>query len=195
LCLLRSVAGVELVKLQPAGLWWWRKGHPSLLVFTLEELKDSADIFAIELLDMKRQHRMLWGEDFFAQLEVPMALHRQQVERELRTSVVRLRQAFLRSRGRRTELTDLMIASASTFATLFSHSLLALGEAPPDSRREAADRLAAIVGFNAAAFHTVLDLREGKRGGGELDPERVFGDYLDAVAKVAEEMDRRLVQG
>ena len=195
LCVLQSLAGAELAKLQPAGFWWWRKGHPSPLVFTLEELRHSADVFAIELLDMKRQHLMLWGEDFFAQLEVPMALHRLQVERELRMNVVRLRQAFLRSRGRRTELTELMIASASTFATLFRHSLLTLGEVPPESRRQAADRLAAIVGFNAAAFHTVLDLREGKRGGGELDPERLFGDYLDAVARVAEEMDRRLAKG
>ena len=194
LCLLRSVSGAELAKLQPVGFWWSRKGHPSPLVFTLEELRHSADVFAIELLDMKRQHRMLWGDDFFAQLEVPMALHRQQVERELRTSVVRLRQAFLRSRGRRAELTELMIASASTFATLFRHSLLALGETPPDSRREAADRLAAIVGFNPAPFHAVLDLREGKRGAGELDPERVFADYLDVAARVAEEMDRRLAK-
>src|ERR1700722_14075404 len=124
LCLLRSVAGTELAKLQPVGFWWWRKGHPSPLAFTLEELRHSADVFAIELLDMKRRHRMLWGEDFFAELEVPMELHRQQVERELRISVVRLRQAFLRTRGRRAELTELMIASASTFSTLFRHSLL-----------------------------------------------------------------------
>jgi hypothetical protein len=195
LCLLQSVSGAELAKIQAVGFWWWRKGHPSPLVFTLEELRHSADVFAVELLDMKRQHRMLWGEDFFARLEVPMSLHRQQVERELRTNVARLRQAFLRSRGRRAELTELMIASASTFATLFRHSLLTLGETPPESRRETADRLASVVGFNPAPFHTVLDLREGKRGAGELDPERVFGDYLDAVARVAEEMDVRLAKG
>jgi hypothetical protein len=194
LCLLRSVSGVELGKIQPVGLWWWRKGHPSPLVFTLEELRHSADVFAVELLDMKRQHRMLWGDDFFAQFDVPMELHRLQVERELRINVARLRQSFLRSRGRRADLTELMVASASTFSALFRHSLLSLGETPPESRRESADRLAAVIGFNAAAFHTVLDLREGKRGAGELNPERVFGDYLDAVAKVAEEMDRRLAK-
>ena len=162
LCLLQRLDAEELKKLQPVGLWWWRKGHPTPLLFTLRELRDSADVFAIELLDMKQRHRMLLGDDFLSGLEVPMALHRLQVERELRTSVIRLRQAFLRSRGRRAELSELMIASASTFAALFRHALIALGETPPDTRREALDRLAAKLGFDPAAFHAVLDLREGQ---------------------------------
>jgi len=63
-------------------------------------LRHSADVFAIELLDMKQHRRMLLGEDFFDSVDVPMTLHRLQVERGLRTGVIRLRQAFLRSRRR-----------------------------------------------------------------------------------------------
>src|SRR5271169_4086315 len=66
LCLLGQVDGVALADLQPVALWWWRKGHPAPLVFTLEELRHSADVFAIELFDMKQHHRMLLGEDFLA---------------------------------------------------------------------------------------------------------------------------------
>src|SRR5579862_6229673 len=192
LCLLQRMDAGELKKLQPVGLWWWRKGHPTPLLFTLRELQDSADVFAIELLDMKQRHRMLLGDDFLNGFEVPMALHRLQVERELRTGVIRLRQAFLRSRGRRAELSELMIASASTFAALFRHALIALGETPPDPRREVLDRLAAKLGFDPAAVHAVLDVREGKRRPGEIDPEQTFARYLDTVTRVAEEMDRRL---
>jgi hypothetical protein len=192
LCLLQRMDAGELKKLQPAGLWWWRKGHPTPLLFTLRELQDSADVFAIELLDMKQRHRMLLGDDFLTGFEVPMALHRLQVERELRTGVIRLRQAFLRSRGRRAELSELMIASASTFAALFRHALIALGETAPETRREVLDRLAVKLGFDPAAVHAVLDVREGKRRSGEIDPEQTFARYLDTVTRVAEEMDRRL---
>ena len=60
-----------------------------------------------------------------------------------------------------------MIASASTFAALFRHSLIALGEPAPDSRRGALDQLGEQgSGFDSAAFHAVLDLREGKRAAG-----------------------------
>ena len=73
LCLLQRMDAGELKKLQPVGLWWWRKGHPTPLLFTLGELQDSADVFAIELLDMKQRHRMLLGDDFLNGFEVPMA--------------------------------------------------------------------------------------------------------------------------
>jgi hypothetical protein len=192
LCLLERVDAAELAKLRPMGLWWWRKGHPVPLVFTLQELRDSADVFAIELLDMKQHHRMLVGDDFLAQLEVPMTQHRLQVERELRTSVIRLRQAFLRSRGGRAELSELMIASSSTFAALFRHALIALGEAAPESRRGELDQLARRLGFDSGAVHTVFDLREGKRRPGEVNHDEAFAAYLNAVTRVAEEMDRRL---
>jgi len=192
LCLLQRLDAGELKKLQPVGLWWWRKGHPTPLVFTLPELQESADVFAIELLDMKQRHRMLLGDDFLLRFEVPMALHRSQVERELRTNVIRLRQAFLRSRGRRPELSELMIASASTFAALFRHALIALGEPAPESRRETLDRLAAKLRFDPGAIHAVLDIRDGKRQPGEVDIEQTFASYLDIVSRVAEEMDRRL---
>jgi hypothetical protein len=190
LCLLQRLDAGELKKLQPVGLWWWRKGHPSPMVFTLRELQQSADVFAIELLDMKQRHRMLLGDDFLRDFVVPMALHRLQVERELRTSVIRLRQALLRSRGKRAELSELMIASASTFVALFRHALIALGETAPDSRREVLDRLAVKLGFDPAAIHAVLDAREGKRRPADLD--QTFAAYLDTVTRVAEEMDRRL---
>ena len=192
LCLLNRVDGTAVANLRSVGRWWWRKGHPTPLVFTIEELRHSADVFAIELLDIKQHHYTLLGEDYFADIDVPMTFHHLQVERELRISVIRLRQASLRSRGRRSELAELMIASASTFAALFRHSLIALGEAAPDSRRDAADRLATLVGFDPAPFHTVLDLREGKRAAGEVNHEQTFAAYLDAATRVAEAMDRLL---
>jgi len=107
LCLLHRLGGADLENLRPVGLWWWRNGHPPPLLFTLAELRNSADVFSIELLDMKARHRMLEGADFLAELEVPMARHKLQVERELRTNVIRLRQSFLRWRGWQSELAEL----------------------------------------------------------------------------------------
>lgn len=192
LCLLHRLEGAELEGLRPVGLWWWQKGHPPPLVFTLAELRNSADVFSIELLDMKARHRMLDGADFFGELEVPMVQHKLQVERELRINVIRLRQSFLRSRGRRSELTELLIASASSFGTLLRHALIAMGQEAPVSAREAADRLGKLMAVNSAPFRRVLDLREGKSAGGELNLEAVLESYVDFVTRVAEEVDRRL---
>jgi len=192
LCLLQRLTGGVLESIRPAALRWLRRGHPAPLVFTLEELRNSADVFAIELLDMKARHRMLEGEDFLAGLEVPMAQHRLQVERELRTNIIRLRQSFLRCRGLRSELLDLMIASASSFGTLFRHALMAIGQDAAKSNRAAADQLGRLLSMDPAAFHQVMDLREGKSAAGEMNVEKIFEAYLDLVTKTAEEIDRRL---
>lgn len=194
LCVLHHLKGADVESLRVVGLWWWRKGHPPPLLFTLEELRDSADVFAIELLDMKAQHRMLAGDDFFAQLEVPMVQHKLQVERELRTNVIRLRQSLMRWRGRRSELAELLIASASSFGTLFRHALIALGQGAVITAREAADQLMMLFTLNAAPFHAVLDLREQKCSEGELNLEKLVMSYLDLVTNIAEEIDRRFAE-
>jgi hypothetical protein len=192
LCVVQSVDAGQLRKVQPVANWWWKRGHPVPLIFTLGELRDAADIFAIELLDMKRRHRTLFGEDLLPALDVPMGQHRLQVERELRISVVRLRQAFLKLRGRRDELSGLLIASSSTFAALFRHSLIALGESAPDLRRDGTEKLGRYLGLDVVAICAVYDLREGKERASAPDIEGLFARYLDEVARVAQEMDRRL---
>jgi predicted nucleotidyltransferase len=194
LCVLERLDAAELEKLHPAAAWWARKGHPAPLVFTLDELRHSADVFAIELLDIKASHRPLFGEDVLDSLEVPMNLHRQQVERELRTNVIRLRQAFLAGPRDAPALQQLMNASVSTFAALFRHALLALGEQPPESKRAVVNRIAVLLELDPAAFHAVLDVREGRPRSGREDVLATFGSYLVAVTRVAEEMDNRLAE-
>src|SRR5260370_39207005 len=93
LCRLRRRGGADWEIRRRGGLWWWRKGHPPPLLFTLAELQNSADLFSIERLDMKARHRMLEGSYFFAELEVTMAHGKLQGQRELPTSVIRLRQS------------------------------------------------------------------------------------------------------
>ena len=95
LCVMRSLGRDDLSKLHAVSAWWAKKGHPAPLFFTHNELHDSADIFAIELLDIKAAHRILHGEDVVASLYVPMDLHRLHVERELRNNTLRLRQHYV----------------------------------------------------------------------------------------------------
>lgn len=192
LCLVERAGASELEQMNPVAKWWAKKGHPAPLVFTLEELRRSADVFAIELLDIKANHRMLLGEDFLAVLEVPTTLHALQVARELRTNWLRLRQAILAAPRRRQALAGLMTASISTFATLFRHALLALGERPPDGRRAVADRIAALVAADATPFQTVLDIRAGKQKENQVDFPATLRGYLELVERVTNEVNRRL---
>lgn len=192
LCIMRSLSREDLSRLHAASAWWAKKGHPAPLFLTLDELQQSADIFAIELLDMKAAHRLLEGEDVLPSLYVPTNLHRLQVERELRSNALRLRQLYIRYPSDVQKTLALMTSSISTFAALFRHALIALGEEPPPTKRGATDRLASVLGFDPSPFHAIFDIREGHKRGRDLDVQATFAAYLHRVSHVAEEMDRRL---
>lgn len=192
ICVFDRLDGSALEKAAPASAWWARKGHPAPLVFSLEELRNSADLFPIELLDMKANRRVLYGDDVFSGLEVPMKLHRIAVERELRTNLLRLRQAYLAFKPDPKRTMRLLTSSASSFVTLFRHALIALGKQPPQTAREAMDTLGSTLGIDTSPFHAVWDVRERKRKAQELKPKEVFRVYVDCIQRIADEMDRRL---
>src|ERR1700675_208867 len=120
LCILEKADAARIENLHAPVEWWLRQGHRAPLVFTLEELTRSADVYAIEILDMKTHHRMLHGEDVLEGLAVPMHYHAIQVERELRTDWLRLRQAILTAPKKEDAYLSLMTSSFSAFAALRS---------------------------------------------------------------------------
>jgi len=192
LCVVDRADAALLENAHGVAEWWMRQGNPAPLIFTVDELRRSADVFAIELLDMKLHHRILFGTDFLDDFEVPLHLHRLQVERELRTAWLRLRQAILAAPLSNKVHVDIMLKSVSPFCALFRHALLALGHDMPATKRETVDAIASLTGGNPTAFQTVLDLREGKRKKSEIDVEVSLNAYLELVEVVTNEVDRRL---
>ncbi|HUS19144.1 MAG TPA: hypothetical protein VMZ25_05805 [Terriglobales bacterium] len=192
MCLLHKLDAGALAALRPAIAWWREKGQPNPMVFTLEELQRSADVFAIELLDIKARHKVLTGSDHFATLNVPMELHRVEVERELRTNVIRLRNAYLETGADPRKQMALMSESLSSFATLFRHSLIALGQSSPESKREVFSAIGSHLGFSSAPFVDVLEARDDTRKAGALNVTETFRGFLEGAMRVADEVDRRL---
>jgi hypothetical protein len=172
--------------------WWTRHGHRPPLVFTTEELSRSADVFAMELLDMKSQHEVLFGADVLADIVVPLHYHAIQVERELRTGWLRLRQAMLAAPRKPKAHLEIMVWSISSFAATFRHALIAMGEAPAANKREAVARIAGFAGADPGGFQTVLDYREGKKEAQEIDVEKALIAYFAFVEGVTVKYDRWL---
>ena len=192
LCVVDRATVPELERLHGVAEWWMGQRNPAPQILTLDELERSADVFAIELFDMKRHHRMLFGADFLEKMEVPMKLHRLQVERELRTNWLRLRQAILAAPPNKKAHLGIMLASVTTFCVMFRHALIALGQPPPHGKREAVDGVAALAGADASGFHSILEFRAGKLKEKEIDIEAALQTYLEFVEVVTNEVDRRL---
>ena len=192
LCVVDHTDTNQIEAIQEPVKWWTKQGHRPPLVFTAEELRRSADVFAIELLDMKSHHQVLFGDDILAEISVPLHYHAIQVERELRIGCLRLRQTMLAAPNKSKIYLELMVSSFSAFTALFRHALIALGEAPAGNKREAIERISKFANADPGGFLAILDFREGRREAREVDIEKTLNQYFVFVEGVTDKFDRRL---
>ena len=189
LCVMRELSPAAMRSLAPVLRWWTDLKYPAPLFFTRAELQAAADVFPIEMLDIKDRHTILHGEDPFQQLDVSMALHRIQLEHELRTKLLLLRQHYMSVVADAARVRHLLLDSVSNFLALFRHALIAMGEAAPQNKIEAARLLAAREGFDPDPFEQLLRVRERKLNAEEINPDRIFEGYLLAIEKVIQAVD------
>ena len=189
LCVLGETSFATIEALGPAVEWWGKQKHHPPLLMTTEELQRGADVFSIEFLDMQQNYRVLWGADPLKGLEIPLKWHRAQVEYELREKTILLRQRLLVVAGDMGAKSELLLRSLPAFATLARHALIAMGEKPAASKREAVDKLAAKGGFDASAFSQLFDLRERKVDRKTVDMDELFARYLKTVERMTAAVD------
>jgi predicted nucleotidyltransferase len=190
LCILPEVTPRELSDSASVFQWWQRLGNPSPLLFGLEELRASTDCFPIECHDIRERHRILHGEDVVKDLEVDDSFYRAQVEHELRSKLLRLRQKAAGAMHARDLLLGLLAESLSTFCVLFRHALLLHGVEAAFEKRAIVDQAAARFGIEPSPFRTLLELREKKIKAREAQPARLFEEYLRQIQVVVDAVDR-----
>jgi predicted nucleotidyltransferase len=192
LCVFGETSFAAIEALAPAVEWWGKQGHWPPLLMSAEEMRRSADLFSIEFLDMRRHYRVLWGEDVLKTLEIPMRLHRVQLEYELREKTILLRQRLLVVSRNDDAKWELLLRSLPAFGTLFRHTLIALGEAAVGSKREAAAALAGKLGIDTGVFGELLDIRERKKDRKSANVDEIFARYLKLVEQVTAAVDKML---
>ena len=189
LCVVRELSAAELAKLAPAIVSWTKSKFPAPLIFSRAELERSADVFAIEMLDVRQRHRILYGEDIFAGMNVPMDRHRVQLEHELRTKLLTLRQSYVQAAGDDKRVRRLMLDSISAFSTLFRHTLIAMGEQPAPHKADNIKKLSERAQFDPGIFLKLLQVRERKAKENEIEAAAGFAKYLDGINTVVQAVD------
>ncbi len=192
LCVFNETSFATLSAIAPVVKWWTDKKHPPPLILTGDELNRSTDVFSIELLDMQQRHRVLFGDDLLSRLKIPMHLHRAQLEYELREKTILLRQQILELSGRERGLWELLLRSLPAFATLFRHTLIAVGAAAPTTKREAIQSLSTQIQFDSSPFLQLLDIREHKAERKQFDVRDLCRRYLEAVQQITNVVDTML---
>ena len=195
LVVLDRISMEELKVLRPTAVRWRKAGNPPPLLFTMERLQQSADVFPIELLDIRECHRVLYGEDATATLELNNENLRVELEHELKGKLIQLRENYLVTEGRNRRVTDLMVESLSTFLVLFRAALRLYQEDVPQRKAEALHALAQHITFDARVFETIRGLKEGTTKPRDVDAETLFAQYLQTVESVVDAVDTFIKKG
>ena len=189
LCVVRQLTPVELEQFEPVVRWWREQGNPSPLLLTEHELRTSTDCFAMEFHDMKENRRILYGSDPIADLAVDYSFYRAQVEYELRSKLLRLRQKASGILSDKEVLLRLLADSVSTFCVLFRHALILDGESVAAQKRDVIAAAGRQFGLETGPFETLLDVREKRVKPKDVTPNELLAVYLREIDRVIERVD------
>lgn len=163
LLILRDVSPAALRPIERSIGDWMRRGNPPPLVFGEDGWRRSADVFPIEIEDMREAHVLLCGRSPFDGLETTRDDLRRELEREARGKLLRLRTEFVAGAADAKALEALLVESAGTFFILFRAALRLVGEVPPQEPAALVDAVARAAALDAEAFRWVLGKVAGAR--------------------------------
>jgi hypothetical protein len=190
LLIVRDAATGRLHAAVPVVAEWARAGEPPPLIFAESEWRSCADVFAIEIEDMREAHRLLAGRDPFDGVDTKKSDLRRELEHEVRGKVLRLRTEYAAAAADGKALERLLAHSAGTFFILFRGALRLSGGAPPADHDALVRETAAATGLDESAFEWVLAALGG-RSPAPLQPyDPIAGKYVDAMEKLADWVDR-----
>jgi len=151
------------------------------LFFTQEELRDGSDVFPLEFLDIKQPHEVLYGKDLVEKIKFDKKHVRRQLEFELRSKLIHLRENHIRIK-KPNELRELLQRAIPSTMPLF-YGLLFLKDV------EAPTKLDLL--FRAVADKYKVDvsvLRKIKRLKDKKVPEEDLKKYVKDLMKFLTEL-------
>jgi hypothetical protein len=188
----QRLSAAELRALSPTLMDWEHDGNPLPQLFTSQELLDAADVFPIELLDMRQSRRVLFGPDPLDGLKIDMQHYRGQLERELKVRFQLLRRKYVMCAGDDARLAHLMASSVSTFLVLLRAVLRLYNESVPAEKADVLGPLAEYLTYDPQPIRMAVQLKTRKQQPGPGEMERLFGQYLQSIEQVVCAVDRYL---
>lgn len=168
---------------------WQRAGNPPPLLFTGRRLAEAADVFPVELLDMRDARKVLFGDDVIAGLQISAANLRLQTERELRSALIQLRRSYLSAAGNSRRLAAVLTGSLSGVLALF-RAALRLYESPvPTDKFQALEKLSGHLLLPVESLRRIQAVKNGKLKLKKIDAEQLFEEYLSAIEAVVDAID------
>jgi len=131
------------------------------LFFTRKELKNAADVFPLEFLDIQYPHELLYGQDIIAEIKMDKKHVRRELESELRSKLIHLRENYVWIKKNK-DLKSLLVSAVPSLMPLFYGLLYLKNITPPTQLDKLFDEVSEKYGFNVDILRKLKLLRDGK---------------------------------
>lgn len=190
-CVLENPTPSNLAKSNKLVRKWVKKGNPPPHFFGPRHIETSLDVFPLEFLDIKDQHRVLLGKDPLADIQVDPKNLRHQCESELKGKLIHLRAFYAQNCDRPKVIANMMIQSFSTFLAVFKGVLRLLDVNPRIDARAVVEALAQQIGINPQIFLDIIEIRRGRSYlPRDDDALTAFERYLTEIATIITYVDK-----
>jgi predicted nucleotidyltransferase len=189
LCVLDRLTPAELASSEPVFRWWREQGNPPPLLLTAQEAGSSSDCFPMEFHDMRAHRRVLFGADVIRDITIENVFYRAQVEHELRSKQIRLRQKAAELLSNPERLIRLLTDSVSTFCVLGRHALILSGNEPRWKKSEILIALEAVLAHPMPAFNEILAIRESGKLPSRANAIPLLEKYLAEIGALVRFVD------
>lgn len=190
LVVIEPLGFAELDALMPAVAAWAKSGQPAPQLFSPAQLSASTDTFAIELSDMQKSRKVLFGADLLADVKIERHDLRLQVERELKGKLLSLRRKYVLTAGRPDAVIGLMVGSLSSFLVLARATLRLFEDNVPLQKPAALQRLQTHLAFDAKPFSQIAEIKQRRSTPVDLHPAELFAAYLKAIEAIVVGVDQ-----
>jgi len=160
------------------------------LLMTPAYIERSLDVFGVEFLDFQLTHRTILGSDPFAQLRFEKKNVRLQCERELRATLIRLRQGYIAAAGKKKMVRDIVIAAAKGMAPLLRAMLWLREIDRPAETEPTFNKAAAEFSVKMESLITTANWRHGKIRPEINEVKNAFESVYAAVEQLAAAVDK-----
>ncbi len=177
--------------LAPLGKKYGKKRIAAPLVMTPEYIARSQKAFPIEFLDFKLIHKTIYGADVLNDLQISAPELRLQCEREIKTKLIRVRQGYISSLGKREHLATSLIRSITGSMALFRAVITLLGQEPPIQRIDVIQTFVNSAKLQTDIFVKLLNLKSNLIKPSEQELDVFFEQYyraLESVEKIIDEL-------
>jgi len=163
------------------------------LLMTKAYIERSLDVFGVEFYNFQLVHETVYGEDPFAGLEFAKADVRAQCERELKASLIRLRQGYISAAGNRKLVRDLLATAANSLVPLLRGMLWLKGIKVPKSANEVLSESKRAFGIDAdSAIEEARGRGYAKVRGTEEQTTEMFESIyrsVDTLSRIVDELE------